>query len=653
MDKNTLTGLMLIGLILIGFSYFNQQEQQEVNQQTNEVVEHKKDVAIKKVAELEVEKEELIKKVSLLEDSTFLATVPANVKSDSTLLKHYVDSVETINRLAEEKAKQKALEGEYGIFYPASEGKQEYITLENDKLIIKFNSKGGQIAEVKLKKYQSYKDYIGTEDSIPLLLIEEQSYKQSLKIENNGKKIETENLYFEPLLDNTDSTQILTFKAQTNEEGKYLLFTYVLANQGYDLDFLIDYKNLQSDINTDNVELDWAMKGLSMEKLTSDERMITCVMYRYFDEKRDYISERSSDEAELESATNWIAFKQKFFSAILINDDKSLTQGHLAQEQLEGNEYTIAYAANVVLPPKNTVDLKFYFGPNEYQVLKSYDAGMEDIINLGWGIFGLVNKWMIQPIFNLLRSTGFSYGLIIFLVTLFVKVLITPLTYKNYLSSAKMRVLKPEIEEINERMKDADAIKRQQAISELYAQTGVNPMAGCVPMLIQMPILLAVFRFFPSNIHLRHQRFLWAEDLSSYDSIYDFGFNIPLYGDHISLFAIMMAISTYLYTKMNSGQMAQTQQPGMPNMNVIMYMMPFMMLFFFNSYSSGLSYYYLCGNLMNMGIMWGIKTYMIDEEKIRAKLAENKKKPKKKSRFQQKMEELAKQQELQKSKSKK
>jgi len=214
-------------------------------------------------------------------------------------------------------------------------------------------------------------------------------------------------------------------------------------------------------------------------------------------------------------------------------------------------------------------------------------------------------------------------------------------------------VLKPEIEEINERMKDADALQRQQEVSKLYAQTGVNPMAGCVPMLIQMPILLAVFRFFPSSIDLRHARFLWAEDLSSYESIYDLGFNIPMYGDHVSLFAILMALSTLAYTKMNSGQMAQPTQPGMPNMNLIMYMMPFMMLFFFNSYSSGLSYYYFCGNMMNIGIMWGIKNYMIDEDKIKAQLAENKKKPKKKSKFKQKMDEMVKQQQELQAKNKK
>ncbi len=369
-------------------------------------------------------------------------------------------------------------------------------------------------------------------------------------------------------------------------------------------------------------------------------------MFRYFDEKRDYIRERGSDEIELENAVNWVAYKHKFFTSALISEDKDITKGLLAQTQLEGDKYTIDYTSNLTLPARSVIDLKFFFGPNDYHLLKSFDNGMDDIINHGWGIFGYVNKWMIRPIFNLINSFGFNLGLVILLVTLVVKIIILPLTYKNYVSSAKMRVLKPEVEEINERMKDADAMKRQQEVSKLYSQTGVNPMAGCVPMLIQMPILLAVFRFFPSSIELRHAKFLWAEDLSSYESVMQLPFTVPFnYGDHVSLFAILMAISTLVYTKMNSGQMAQPTQPGMPNMNIIMYMMPFMMLFFFNPYSSGLSFYYLCGNLMNIGIMFAIKNYMIDEDKIKAKLAENKKKPKKKSKFQQRMDEMVKQQQ--------
>ncbi len=654
MDKNTLTGLMLIGAILLGFSYFNTKELKE--QQEAEISEHElvKDSAQKQLENIMkhegLEEKSVSNEItasSLMNSPSFMLSVPEDVKADSLKLVHYADSVATLKQLVAEEAQKNKMEGEYGIFYPSAEAKQEYFTLENDKLIVTLTNKGGRIANVKLKKYQSYDDYMNSEDSIPVQLFDEQTSNQSLQFLNNGKMIDTKNLFFKGELTTVEDEQILTFTAPTNDPNKYLQYTYKILKGDYDVDFQINYVNLQSDINLGDVKMNWAMQGLSTEKLTSDERQITCVMFRPFDEKRDYIRERGSDEVELESPTNWIAYKHKFFTSALIIADKDLSEGTLAQTQLEGDKYTIAYNADLKLPARSVIDLKFFFGPNDNELLSSFDNGMDDIINHGWGIFGYVNKWMIRPIFNVINSLGFNLGLVIILVTLIVKIIILPLTYKNYVSSAKMRVLKPEVEEINERMKDADAMKRQQEVSKLYSQTGVNPMAGCVPMLIQMPILLAVFRFFPASIDLRHAKFLWAEDLSSYESVMQLPFTVPLgYGDHVSLFAILMAISTLIYTKMNSGQMAQPTQPGMPNMNIIMYMMPFMMLFFFNSYSSGLSFYYLCGNLMNIGIMFAIKTYMIDEDKIKAQLADNKKKPpKKKSKFQQRMDEMVKQQQ--------
>jgi YidC/Oxa1 family membrane protein insertase len=330
--------------------------------------------------------------------------------------------------------------------------------------------------------------------------------------------------------------------------------------------------------------------------------------------------------------------------------DDGFKSGHLVKKVLEGEIYTDDYYANLTLPAQSVSNYTFYFGPNQQEYLETYNNDMESIVNLGWGIFRWVNQIMIQPMFDLLRGTGLGMGLIILLVTLFVKIIITPLTYKNYKSSAKMRVLKPEIDKINEKYVDKkDPMKKQKETMALYKATGVNPMAGCLPMIIQMPILLAVFRFFPSSIHLRHESFLWADDLSSFDSVWDFGFNIPMYGDHMSLFAILMAISTLFYTIMNSSQM-NTSQPGMPNMKIIMYFFPVMMLVFFNSYSAGLSYYYLCGNLMNMAIMWAIKRYMIDEDKILLQLAENKKKPKKQSAFQKRLEDMSKKQQHSKKK---
>lgn len=644
MDKNTITGLLLIGAILLGFTYFNQPSSEQIEQQKKE----QEKIALQKdsIIKSKVVKTAPTKAIPLKEDTIFLASIPENIKTDSILLTNYIDSVENFNKSVEALANKKQLEGKLGIFYPSGEGNQKYTTIENDKLIVTFSNKGGRIANVKLKEYQSYKDYIEDENTIePLQLFEEETSNQSLLLMNKGTQIDTKDFIFKGELTKGDAAQVLTYMAPTADPSKYLQYTYTLKNNSYDVDFQINYVNLQGDLNLSETIMNWQLFGLTTEKLASDQRMMSCVMFRYYDEKRDYISERSDDEIELEAKTNWIAFKHKFFTTALILDGQDITKGTLAQKQIEDDKYSIAYNSNINLPAKSIIDLKFFFGPNNNKLLSSYDNGMDNIIDHGWGIFGIVNKWMIRPIFNVLKTTGFNYGLIILLVTLIVKIIILPLTYKNYKSSAKMRVLKPEIEEINEKMKDADAMARQQATSKLYSQTGVSPMAGCVPMLIQMPILLAVFRFFPSSLDLRHAKFLWAEDLSSYESVMYLGFDIPFYGSHISLFAILMAISTFLYTKMNSGNMATPTQPGMPNMNFIMYMMPFMMLFFFNSYSSGLSYYYLCGNMMNIGIMWAIKEFMIDEDKIKAQLAENKKKPKKKSKFKQRMDEMVKQQQ--------
>lgn len=652
MDKNTITGLLLIGAILLGFTYMNQPTAEQLEQQKKKIEE----IAFQKDSIIKAQ--ELIpvptKTIELKADSFFLATIPENIKADTFLLTQYIDSVENFNKSVEAVAQQKELEGKFGMFYPAGNGSEEYTTIENEKLIVTFSNKGGRIANVKLKEYQSYKDYVADENTIePLQLFEEETSSQSLLLMSKGSQIDTKDFIFKSELTKGDAAQVLTYVAPTSDPSKYLQYTYTIKNESYDVDFQINYVNLQTDLNLSETVMNWQLFGLATEKLAKDQRMMSCAMFRYYDEKRDYISEMSDDEIELEAKTNWIAFKHKFFTTALILDGQDISKGTIAQKQIEDDKYSVAFNSNINLPAKPIIDLKFFFGPNDNNLLRSYDNGMDNIIDHGWGIFGVVNKWMIRPIFNAVKTTGLNYGLIILLVTLIVKIIILPLTFKNYKSSAKMRVLKPEIEEINEKMKDADAMARQQATSKLYSQTGVNPMAGCLPMLIQMPILLAVFRFFPSSLDLRHARFLWAEDLSSYEAIVYLGFDIPFYGSHISLFAILMAISTFLYTKMNSGNMATPTQPGMPNMNFIMYMMPFMMLFFFNSYSSGLSYYYLCGNMMNIGIMWAIKEFMIDEDKIKAQLVENKKKPKKKSKFKQRMDDMVKQQQEQAANKKK
>jgi YidC/Oxa1 family membrane protein insertase len=626
----------------------------------------KEESAEVKVDSNQVEDAQIVELTEFQKDSIILATLPDSVMTDTLYVEHYVDSVKKAESLAKNNEEYQKLKDEFGIFAPAGERQEPgYTTLENDKLIITISTQGGSIVDVRLKEYQSYEDYQANPDSInPLQLVNENNSKFGLSVMTSEAIIKTDEMFFIPqqaettyLVADGDSTSV-SFRLPSEDPNKYIEFTYGLKPGKYDVDFTINYVGLNNinDMMYDKSFIYWGMKGLSTEKLADDERRIATVMYRYDGLTRDYLTEGSDSEEELTNATTWVAFKHKFFSSAIICET-GFTGGKVKQKQLAQEEFTLDYYAKLDLPANPTVKTKLFFGPNEYETLAAYDNGMEDIINLGWGIFGWVNKWFIQPVFNLLHSWGLAMGLIIFLVTLVIKTVITPLTYKNYISSAKMRVLKPEIDKINEKFSGQDQMmKRQQETSALYRSSGVNPMAGCIPMLIQMPILLAAFRFFPSSIHLRHANFLWADDLSSYDAILSWTGDIPLvtwaYGNHISLFTLLMAASTMIYTIMNSGNMAQPSQPGMPNMKVIMYIFPIFMIFFFNNYSSGLSYYYLCGNLFNIGIMYAIKNYFIDEDKLKAKIEANKKKPKKKSKFMQRLEEVQKQQQMQQKKGK-
>lgn len=655
MDKNTIVGLLLIGAILLTFSIFNQPEEMPEGSNSEEVV--------NQIDSLKNETEEIaepeVAVIDLSKDSLFMDSIADDIKGDEVALKSYVDSVQIAMQSEEEKnlkAARELIESEkYGVFAHAKDGENQYYTIENNKIIVRLSNKGGRIVDVKLKEYQTWQNYHDSPDSIqPMQLFEEETSSQSLRLIHNENPINTGDVFFntkspsEVVVEN--EAKDIVFKLETKTPGKYLEFRYSLAPDKYDIDYTVSFVNLDDVIRKGDVDLNWAYQGLSTEKLASDERMTSTVMYRYFNEKRDYLSETSDDELELEGHTNWVAFKHKFFSSVLISED-GFKKGKVTKKMTEDDRYNVFYSTDLSMPALDEVKFKFFFGPNEQDALGAFDNGMDGIINLGWGIFRWVNKIMIQPVFNWLRGTGIGLGIVILLVTLFVKIVITPLTYKNYLSSAKMRVLKPEVDKINEKYKDKpDPVKKQQETMALYRATGVNPMAGCIPMLVQMPILLAVFRFFPSSIHLRHANFLWADDLSSFDSVWDFGFDIPIYGDHMSLFALLMAGSTLIYTLMNSNQMTASSQPGMPNMKIIMYFFPVMMLFFFNKYSAGLSYYYLCGNLMNIGIMWAIKKYMIDEDKIRLQLANNKKKPRKQSAFQKRMEEMSKKQKALKNK---
>ena len=629
MDKNTTTGLVLIGAVVMAFMFMNQPNEQpnptSSTSQSNEVISDG--------------------------NRTEVTEFKTTTSSESEI---EIDSADNIifQKLLAQKEKEKLIEN-YGIFYGSVTGEEKDYFLENDKIRLSFSSKGARITNAEMVeldekgqyKYRTYSSFFNDENK-PLSLFEKETSQMSLTIVDAEKVIpvETSDLFFD-LVKNNDS--LLVFRASAGSDDKYLEFSYRLSSSNYDVDFEINYHNIENDIKPD-VDLKWSMKGLSTEKLAEDERNICTIMYRYFGSTRDYLSEMSDEDDDLQSNINWIAFKHKFFSSILLSDD-GLGKTKIVHRNLEDDNYTKSYASRTSIPSMGRVPLKFLFVPNDYDILESYDYEMEDLINLGGSVFAWVNRYLIDPVFKFLMSFGFSLGLVILLLTIIVKIVIMPLTYKNYMSTAKTKVIKPEMNKISAKYEGKTdknaAMKKQQETMALYKQTGVNPMAGCIPMIIQMPILIAVFRYFPASLSLRHKEFLWAEDLSSFDSILDLGFEIPFYGDHVSLFALLMAGSTLIYTLTNSSQMTAQTQPGMPNMKVIMYFMPIMFIFFFNKYSAGLSYYYFCGNIMNIGIMWGIKKFLIDEDKIRAKIESNKKKIKKKSRFQQRLEEVAKQQQ--------
>lgn len=528
------------------------------------------------------------------------------------------------------------LKTKYGVFASAAKGTDEFQIIENDKLKITVANKGGRIVSVILKEYQTF-------DSLALDLFDADSSRFNLQF-TTGHNINTADLYF--VAEQSSNTLSMKLKA---DESHYVEYLYTLTDD-YLIDFDIKFIGMESLIPSgiNYMNLEWQMKTPQTEKSKTNQDMYTGIQYQYSaDNEGDYLSFTSTDEDKINARLNWVAFKQQFFSAIFIAKDGFEKPTHLISTKSEGSKFIKDLAAKFELPYQHKVDeqlsFQFYFGPNHYKTLKAYDKGFEELVPLGWGIFGWVNQYIIINIFDFLSKYFSSYGIIILLLTLIIKIGLAPFTYKAFLSQAKMKVLKPEIDKINEKLKGKDPMKAQQETMGLYRKAGVNPMGGCLPMLFQFPILIAMFRFFPASIELRQESFLWADDLSSYDSIYELGFNIPFYGDHISLFTLLMTISTLLYTHMNSsmatGQMAQ--------MKWIMYLMPIMFLGFFNNYAAGLSYYYFLANMFTFTQQYFMKI-MINEDEILAQLEANKKKPAKpKSKFQKKLEDMQKKQEQQ------
>ena len=622
-DKNSIIGFSLIGLILIWVMYMNPSEPVPEETTTEQV------------------------------ETTPKNTAPEGSPSTTT----NQDPVQTASTSLQDSVESELARREYGAFaYSAiqdSASEEAVTTIENEVLELKISNKGGQIIEAKMKQHDTYK-------GDPVYLIKDGNADFNITFDaKDGRTYNTRHLYFEPQLSSENGNQTLSMKAKVSDV-EFLEFYYGLEPNDYMMNFGIRSQGLNNVISSDKAKLSWEVQAIRKAKSISYENRYTEIVYLYEGDKDDYTGQ--GDEAiEEDEQIEWVAFKQHFFSSILLTDTPfssgKMTSKNLVQDEQVDTTFTKRFIAEVPLALKNgefSESLNYYHGPSDFKILSDYNRQLDEIVPLGWGLFGWINRYIFIPFFGFLSSSLPSYGLAIIVMTIVVRIVLSPITYKSYLSQAKMKVLKPEINELNEKYKD-NAMKKQQETMKLYSKTGVSPLAGCIPALLQIPVFYALFQFFPSAFDLRQKGFLWADDLSSYDVIFEWDAYIPLvswaYGNHVSLFPILASIAIFFYTQMTAGQnMQQTSQPGMPNMKVIMYFAPLIMLIFFNNYASGLSLYYFISNLITIGIMLVIKHVIIDENKILAKIEEKKKKPKKKGKFGQKFQEIMEQAQEQQQK---
>jgi YidC/Oxa1 family membrane protein insertase len=623
-DANSIIGFLLLGAIMLWFMYTNQPEEQ-VLANTN-------------AEQASTQNGEHISNQNLLQSQPNVSDSIVNIEAQKRLGNFAYSS--TLN--------------------VASKGTT---VIENELIKLTIANKGGQIIEALVKNYKSY-------DSLPLYIIKDANAAFNINFASTSNRIfNTEDLIFQPNLSKNGENTILSMKLKVSESN-YLEYRYELKPNDYMIGFAVRSIGLSSIINSTNtINLNYQLKAFRHEKSIKYENQMTALIYEKEEGKKDDLS-ISGDDNEQESLVSWFAFKQHFFSTILISETPFKTANLVSQtlfkDEESDNIFTknFEFSAPIVLNNGElNSNFKLFIGPNDYSLLSSYEKNIEEVVDLGWGIFGWINKHAFIPLFNFLSSFIGNYGLVIILMTIVVRIFMSPLVYKSYLSSARMKVLKPEMTEINEKYPGKNnAMKRQQETMALQRKAGVSMMAGCIPALLQMPVFFALFRFFPSAIDLRQKGFLWAEDLSSYDSVYKLPFRIPLYGDHISLFPILASVAIFFYMRMSQSQQMNMQQPtqeGMPDMQkmmkMMMYFSPIMMLVFFNSYGAGLSLYYFVSNLLTITIMLVIKNFIINEDKIHAQIQENKKRPeKKKSKFRQRMDDAMKQaQEQQKLQQKK
>jgi len=624
LDLNSIIGFVLIFGILIWIMYQNQPDP--------------------KVIAAEKAKKELVAKAAkaqeLAQKSIEKAAVAAVATGDSTQL---VQLQKTLGNFA------------YSATLPSA--KANFTTIENDLVRLKIANKGGFIVEAVLKKYEKFKK--GSGQLVELIKDNNTNLNITLQTSDN-RALNTKDLYFEPSVSKVGEDQILSMKLKAGA-NEYLEYKYILKPNDYMVGFDLRSQGLNKVLNTAKpLDLELDMKTFRNEKSISYENRYAEIYFEHEGDKINYVGQ-GKDKEETPEKVNYIAFKQHFFSSILLTNTpfatSKLHSTNLVNDEAVDTTFTKQFKAEVPLAFTNgELDYKmnWYFGPSDYKTLKKYDKNLEKIIPLGWGIFGWINKFIFIPLFGFI-SSFLGLGIAIIVFTILIKIAMSPITFKSFLSQAKMKVLRPEITELGEKFKK-DPMKKQQETMKLYNKAGVNPMAGCIPALIQLPFMYASFQFFPSAIELRQKSFLWADDLSSFDEVVQLPFRIPLYGDHISLFPILAAIAIFFYMKMTSGdqQMAAPQQEGMPDMAKMMkymiYISPLMMLIFFNSYGAGLSLYNFISNLITIGIMIVIKKYFIDSDKIHAQIQENKlKAPKKPSKFQQKLQEAMEQAEAQKA----
>ncbi|HNP49378.1 MAG TPA: membrane protein insertase YidC [Bacteroidia bacterium] len=609
MDKNSIIGLSLIGLLIVGYSIYTQPSKEELA-----AARHKQDsiAALQKASTVVTETAKNI----VVKDSSVIDTL--QVSNDSLIANQ-----------------DKQL---YGDFAEAAKGTEQLLTLENSKVKVEISSKGGRIRAIELKDYKSW-------EGKPVRLFSSDSSVFNLTLSAQNRIISTESLFFQAS-GSTGNKKSVTMRLPAGQD-KYIEYVYTLAEDSYLIDYKINVVGLQDLIsqNAGYINLDWKDQLIREEQGLESERQASTVYYRFAEEDVDFISYTKDEKQSLKTKVKWIAFKQHFFNVTLIAEnsfDSPVVETYTNKEK----DYVKSMSASFALPYERkqvqTYSMRFYAGPNHYQTLKKIDdLNLEKLIPLGWGIFGWVNKYLVIPTFNFLNSFDINYGIIILLLTILVRIILLPLTYGSFKSQAKMKVLQPEMAEINEKFKD-DAMKKQQEVMALYKKAGVNPLGGCIPGLLQLPILIAMFRFFPASIELRQEPFLWAHDLSTYDSILNLPFSIPFYGSHVSLFTLLMTISTLIYTRMNM-QMSTAMNPQMKWM---MYLMPILFLGFFNNYSAGLSYYYFLSNIFGFGQQYLFKAF-IDEDAIHRQIQENKKKPVKKSGFQARLEQMAKERGMQ------